>query len=107
MSCRKAFNILAPNCVTRDRQLFILITLPSLSSAGPTGRRLAFFSENPGRPFRPLQAVPCGQAVSGASRRGPMLGIVWVRGDPHSLSASPSLPAAFPFVKHCDSRQLI
>ena len=44
MSCRKAFNILSPNCITRDRQLFILITLPLLSLAGPTG---------------PLQVFPC------------------------------------------------
>lgn len=106
MSCRKVFNILAPNCVTRDRQPFILIALPSLSLAGPTGPLQVFACLLFGESGTATQA-PAGSsvwsAVSGASRRG---GQAWHCGRFEMTLTSSSLPAALLSMKHHASRQL-
>lgn len=69
--------------VVKHLIFYLLIALPETGSClssslshcclwqDPLGRSrcfLASFSESPGWPNRHLQAVPCGQAVSGASR---------------------------------------
>lgn len=88
MSCRKVFNILAPNCVTRDRQPFILIALASLSLAGPTGPLQVFacllFRES-GTATRAPGGYSVWSVMSGASRWGPGLALWGLRNDPHHL----------------------
>ena len=108
--------------VVKHLIFYLLIALPETDSClssslslcclwqDPLGHSrcfLASFSESPGWPNRHLQAVPCGQAVSGASRGAPVLGIMGFQGNSCTLSASSSLPTAFPCIRHHGCHQLI